>query len=402
LKTLILKFLTSTISEEELLQLREWLQKPKNQESFKTYVRDVYNVNLAYNQVNVEQAYQKVWNTIQKEKKPIFRLNWRYAAAAILVIALASTYFFRDTIFNDQIENTTPIIVNNQIEPGEDKATLTLENGEEVTLTKGTQFQTQNAISNGEEIVYQQLSSPAPALPSGRQSRENNKPQTTNTLTIPRGGQFYIKMSDGTKVWLNSESQLKYPVSFTDGESRQVELVYGEAYFEVSPSTKHKGSDFKVVHNKQEVQVLGTAFNIKAYKDETNVYTTLAEGKVSVTPSLSTSLKTSFIEGQKLVPGQQSNLNVNANTLTISEVDVKTEIAWKDGVFNFKEKSLKDIMKVLSRWYDMEVVFENKELENVGFVGVLRKNQDIEDILSLIKSTSINNYEINNKTIILK
>jgi ferric-dicitrate binding protein FerR (iron transport regulator) len=268
-----------------------------------------------------------------------------------------------------------------------------LENGEEVTLTKGTQFQTQNAISNGEEIVYQQLSSPAPALPSGRQSRENNKPQTTNTLTIPRGGQFYIKMSDGTKVWLNSESQLKYPVSFTDGESRQVELVYGEAYFEVSPSTKHKGSDFKVVHNKQEVQVLGTAFNIKAYKDETNVYTTLVEGSVAINYVGRT---------QKLVPGQQSNLNVNANTLTISEVDVKTEIAWKDGVFNFKEKSLKDIMKVLSRWYDMEVVFENKELENVGFVGVLRKNQDIEDILSLIKSTSINNYEINNKTIILK
>jgi hypothetical protein len=131
--------LTNTVSEEELLQLREWLKKPKNQESFKTYVRDVYNVNLAYNQVNVEKAYQKVWSKIQKEKKPIFRLNWRYAAAAILVIALASTYFFKDTIFNDHIENNTPIIVNNQIKPGTDKATLTLETGEEVALEKGIQ-----------------------------------------------------------------------------------------------------------------------------------------------------------------------------------------------------------------------------------------------------------------------
>jgi ferric-dicitrate binding protein FerR (iron transport regulator) len=203
-----------------------------------------------------------------------------------------------------------------------------------------------------------------------------------------------MTLSDGTKVWLNSETQLKYPVSFTDSESRQVELVYGEAYFEVSPSTEHKGADFKVFHDHQEVQVLGTEFNIKAYKDETNIYTTLVEGKVAVNYNGN---------NQILAPNQQSNLNTENNNITMAMVDVYRETSWTQGVFIFKKKPLKKIMEVLSRWYDMEVVFENKELENVIFSGTFNKKHSIEDILTAIKNTKfINNYEINNKTIVIK
>src|SRR5690606_40703343 len=123
-------------------------------------------------------------------------------------------------------------------------------------LEKGDSIQTHNAISNGEEIIY---------------NNNTSRQLVYNYLTIPRGGQFQLTLSDGTRVWLNSETQIKYPVSFTDGESRQVELVYGEAYFEVSHSTEHKGSDFIVYNQNQEVQVLGTEFNIKAYKDDSNI-----------------------------------------------------------------------------------------------------------------------------------
>jgi ferric-dicitrate binding protein FerR (iron transport regulator) len=307
---------------------------------------------------------------------------YKYVAAAVIVIGLGiTTYMLKDNLFSGPQEST-PIIVNNKIEVGTDKATLTLEDGTNVTLEKGTQFQTPNATSNGEEIIYE---------------TEDRRPKTEdvayNTLTIPRGGQFSITLADGTQVWLNSESQLKYPVSFTDGETRQVELVYGEAYFEVSPSTEHKGSNFKVYHDTQEVQVLGTEFNIKAYKDETHVYTTLAEGKVAVHYNGET---------QNLNPGQQSNLDTTTNTLLVYEVDVRSQIAWKEGIFDFEGMQLKEIMKVLSRWYDFDVVFENKALETVKFKGILNKNQSIEEILSAIRSVSLNNYEINNRTIILK
>jgi len=381
IKTLVYKLLENTIDDSELASLQLWLQDSKNFGIFKTYVEADYNLNLLYRHTEQGIAYQKLLVDIANQKKLVkrLRLNRIKYAAAILVGVLAGTYMFKDAIFNTP-KQEIPIIVNNQIQPGTDKATLTLETGETITLEKGTSIQTQNASSNGEQIVYQQQSS------SRAQSMDN-------ILTIPRGGQFQLTLSDGTKVWLNSETQLKYPVSFTDGKSRQVELVYGEAYFDVSPSTEHKGSNFKVFNQNQEVEVLGTEFNIKAYKDETHIYTTLAEGKVAV----HSQNKTYYLN-----PGQQSDLDEHMSSLKISNVDVKTETSWKDGVFRFKDGSLKEIMKVLSRWYDMEVIFENKDIENVKFKGILSKNQSIEEILSAIKSVSIKDYEIHGKTIILK
>jgi transmembrane sensor len=273
------------------------------------------------------------------------------------------------------------VIVNTTIESGTDKATLTLGDGTQVSLEKGTSFQTQNANSNGEEIVY-----------------EAGERKTTevayNYLTIPRGGQFFVKLSDGTQVWLNSESQLKYPVNFIEGETRKVELVYGEAYFDVSPSTEHRGVKFKVFNQSQEIEVLGTEFNIKAYRDEPNIYTTLVEGKVRVN---------SAVSNQILKPNQQTNLNLEANSMTITEVNVYNEISWKDGVFIFRKKPLGDIMKVLSRWYDVDVHFANPELKDLGFNGVLGKDQNIEDILETIKNFGvIEDYDIENNKIILK
>ncbi|WP_372793419.1 FecR family protein [Lutibacter sp.] len=352
----------------------------------KQYILDnLTNDTLIKERLNLAKQIDKQadWNKIKsKINVPVRKLYWKYTAAAILVVALASTYFLRDTAFNNQIENTTPIIVNNKIEKGTDKATLTLEDGSIVILEKGSAYQAKNANSNGEQIIYDDL------------SNDVTEELAYNYLTIPRGGQFQLTLSDGTKVWLNSESQLKYPVSFVNGESRHVELVYGEAYFEVSPSTEHNGATFKVFNKAQEIEVLGTKFNIKAYKDEANIYTTLVEGKVVIS---------SAVTKQLLAPNQQSNLNITTNKMSINNIDIKGEIAWVNGKLILQGKTLKEIMTVLSRWYDMDVIFANKALEEVRFVGILRKNQDIVDILNIIKNFNvIKDYEIHDKQVILK
>ena len=336
------------------------------------------------NKLNKQQAWKNIMGS-EKQHRTINIRPWLYAAAAFVVILFGITIFLNKGDHTPQV--TEPIIVNNTIEVGSDKAILTLENGEQVTLEKGTQFQTQNATSNGEEITY---------LPAGRQGNKSTSRELVNNyLTIPRGGQYQITLSDGTKVWLNSETQLKYPVSFTDGESRQVELVYGEAYFDVSSSTEHNGATFKVRHKSQDIEVLGTEFNIKAYKDETNIYTTLVEGKVAIHYAG---------KNQILAPTEQFNLNTQNNHMsTTTTVDVHVATSWKDGVFDFTKMPLKAIMKVLSRWYDMDVVFENKDLETIIFTGVIEKDQSIEEILSALKSTNlIAGYNIQNKRLIIK
>jgi ferric-dicitrate binding protein FerR (iron transport regulator) len=183
-------------------------------------------------------------------------------------------------------------------------------------------------------------------------------------------------------------------VAFKSGESRLVELLYGEAYFDVSPSSNHEGETFKVLTKGQEVEVLGTEFNIKAYNDEQYIYTTLVEGQVNV-----------LVDGtlEQLYPSEQTVIHINTKEVTKSIVNVDYHIAWVQGYFNFKDTSLKDIMMVMSRWYDVDITFESRSLENVKFSGLLSKKQNIEDILNGIQNTKfINAYGIKNKTITIK
>ena len=200
-------------------------------------------------------------------------------------------------------------------------------------------------------------------------------------------------LADGTKVWVNSETRLRYPVSFTANKTREVELVYGEAYFDVSPSTEHNGSRFVVLTDGQRVEVLGTEFNIKAYSEDKYVSTTLVEGKVLVENGM---------ESKNLSPGHQSVLDRDSKKLGVSKVDVYNEVSWKDGLFSFENRSLEDIMQVLARWYDVEVVFEDKAIEELSFNGVFRKTLSLKEILDIIQNTNVVKYEINRKTIIMK
>ena len=382
IKKLIVKFLAKEANLKELRQLELWIRNSENEHLFKEYFKANHYANKVLKTYDLETAKKNILQQINRRKAKSNYI-FKYAVAATLALILTTTYFFGDSLFNttDKDVVSPPIFNANTIEYGKDKAVLTLENGSLIALEKGNSIQTQNATSNGKVLVYQNKAKQIVEL-------------VYNQLTVPRGGQFVVELSDGTKVWLNSESQLKYPVSFIKGQSREVELAYGEAYFDVSPSSKHKGAKFKVFNQFQEIDVLGTEFNIKAYKGESNVYTTLVEGKISVS-----------IDNKNLglKPNQQLDLDINNNTSAIKTVDVYNEVSWKDGVFSFESKTLEEVMKVFSRWYDIEIVFKNNSIKNEEFVGILRKNKNLETILKSFKNYGvIKNFEIEDKKVVLE
>lgn len=384
IESIIVKYLNNQASVDEMDQLDLWLKINDNERLFRSYVETNYAIAYEVKQFATNNVKCKLQELMVEEKRMIRRKKVRtilsYAAAAVIVGVMAIGYSLKINNANKPMKSSTEI-ANNKIKPGSNKAILTLGDGSQIALQKGSNYKIKNADSNGEEIIYR--------------DRKTNSPKITyNFLTVPRGGQFHIVLSDGTEVWLNSESQLKYPVNFRKGQTREVELVYGEGYFNVSPSTAHDGSKFVVTNPSQKIEVLGTEFNLKAYKEDANIYTTLVEGKVSV--KTATGHKT-------LKPSQQATLNIEDHSMAIAEVDVYHEISWRDGVFSFRKMPIEEIMKVLSRWYDMDVQFENSDLKNVRFNGVLGRDQNIEGILNTIKSFGvIKDYEINNKTILLK
>ena len=378
-QALIEKYLDGKTTLEELKLLVNYYESYQHEHAWVEALgnEDAVRNRMLINILEELENSEKTVKVIPIYKKPLFK----YAVAASLIAFVSLTFFFKNEDTNETEIKVVDTIIKPVIEIGTDKATLTLGDGSQIALEKGTSFQRQNTTSNGEEIVYE----------SGKSKSDIIE---YNYLTIPRGGQFSIKLSDGTQVWLNSESKLKYPVKFVEGKLRKVELVYGEAYFAVSPSSAHKGAKFMVFNDSQEIEVIGTEFNVKAYKDESNVYTTLVEGKVAIS-----------IEDRKqhLVPGQQLYLDKTSKTLLIKSVDVYNETAWKDGVFSFENKTLKEMMEVLSRWYDVEVIIENKSIENEEFVGVLRKNQNLKEILTNIKNFGIiKNFEIHDKKVVLQ
>ena len=373
---IIVKFIGNTTTDEELTQLNSWLQDKDNSVYFDEFIKINYLINLKL-PFDKEASLDELKNRIKAEKSKKRKRAISYFTVASVALLIALTVFFK----KDNLPVLTPTVVKNTVKIGTDKAVLTLEDGTDIALEKGQNYKDGNLESNGENITY----------------NEQNKPNTEisyNYLTIPRGGQFHVVLADGSQVWLNSETKLKYPTAFVNGLDRKVELIYGEAYFDVSPSTAHQGSKFKVVTKTQEVQVLGTQFNIKAYKEEKFIYTTLVEGKVAMAHGTNLDV---------LSPNQQSILNTSNSDFIITKVDTYSEIAWKKGLFSFRNKNLKDIMVVLSRWYDVDFVFADKKLENIQFKGVLSRNQNIEEILTLIKNTNyINDYVIDNNIITLK
>ena len=383
IQRILVKFLNKEANITELEKLDLWLKNKNNIPFFNHYVKTQYIASMSMSEYDINKAKesikQKLKNSKRKRRVAVYKRIG--IAASILIIVGTSFYVWNSENQVTKILNKAPKV----IEIGTDKAILTLENGNQVALEKGKEYQTEKVSSNGEKLVY-----------SSNQVKNSAKEQPIyNYLTVPRGGQFFVQLSDDTEVWMNSESKLKYPVKFLEGQTRIVELVYGEAYFKVSPSTNHNSASFHVLTKSQEVTVLGTEFNIKAYNKEVEIATTLVEGKIKIENGEYSKV---------LLPSQQSKINIDNDSIEVSDIYVAEEISWINGLFTFNEKPLDDMMVILSRWYDTEVFFESDEQKNFVFTGILERTESIEDILELIEATSEGQvkFKINNKTIIIK
>ena len=324
---------------------------------------------------NGEEEFQHLEKSIYDQKSRRMTLRWSIAASIILLVGL----FVGRTINEVRDMHEEQVLVKNVMQPGTSKAILMMADGKEVVLEQGQNLnillnERVRVATSNRGIVYEEHG-------KGVVTEEYNK------LTTPVGGEYSLVLSDGTKVFLNADSELKYPVEFSDGK-RIVDLK-GEAYFEV-----HKDSlrPFVVRMNGSEVTVLGTSFNVNTYGDDGQIYTTLVNGSVRVS-----SVKNG--QAEVLKPGMQSVMDVQSGQLTVREVDVEPYVAWREGRFVFRAMTLDLIMRQLQRWYDFEVFYQNSELKDYEFRGVIKRDMDLDKVLSVIKVTTNVDFEVKGKVI---
>jgi hypothetical protein len=382
IQIILVKYLSKEANIDEIEELDRWLIKKGNMTIFNSYVQTDYFTSIFMTKYDLQIAKSKIHKRIRLIERRNKLERYKKIAFAASIILLVGISLFNQFYFNETIIIRDPIVI------GTDKAVLTLENGDQVILEKGQKFQNKTLNSDGKELTY--------SIKNRSSSNFKNEKIASNFLTIPRGGQFSLNLEDGTKVLLNSDSKIKYPVKFIKGKNRQVELLYGEAFFDVSSSKNNNGSEFIVSTKTQKINVLGTKFNIKAYSEDDIITTTLIEGKVKVGNGKNQIL---------LSPNQQSKVDSNSPVINVSDVDVSQQISWINGLFSFNDTSLEDIMQTLSRWYDLEFIFKSANQKGFIFSGILERTKSIEDILLIIEKTSSSNeinFEINNKTIIIE
>ena len=332
-----------------------------------------------------ERMYAKILEAIEvpsKKTKPHF--FFRYVSAAAIFVAISTgVYFYKSNNTATLRERSPKLVSTPDRAPGGNKATLTLANGTKISLTdanngdlvKNTGISI-TKTSDG-QIVYKVLGS-AKAL-VGDAVEFNN-------ITTPNGGQYQILLSDGSKVWLNDASSLKFPTVFS-GEARSVELT-GEAYFEVSRNEK---MPFTVKANGTQVLVLGTHFNVMAYPDEKQVQTTLLEGAVKLIHADAMTF---------LKPGQQGTITENEEGYQVSRADVASAIAWKNGYFLLDNTSLPRLMRQISRWYDVDVIYTTK-IKDHEFVGEVSRNYSLMKILKILELSGIK-FKLDGRTLTVK
>jgi transmembrane sensor len=328
--------------------------------------------------IDQEARLGGIFLTDQKKKSGTMIISFykRYkiitVAASFFILLSLGLYL---TIFSPK--PTSPYA--NDIAPGSNKAVLTLASGKQISLTdvKAGEIAKQSGIeitkSADGQLVY---------TVTGK-----SKESSLNTIETPNGGQYMVCLSDGTKVWLNAASTLKFPAQF-NGATRDVELS-GEAYFEVA---KDKKKPFNVTSNMQRVQVLGTHFNIHNYVSESFAKTTLLEGSVKVTALTGASSAT-------LQPGMQSSLE--NNVLKTASVNTEEVVAWQKGYFMFNKEPLENIMNSVSRWYDVDIIYQDQEIRKNTFWGTIDKFKSVSQVLKVLELTGEVHFKIQGRKIIV-
>lgn len=392
-------------SREEQNILSEWLQKEGNQQIF----------NRATSEENKQQGIVRIYQLSKQNDRCLQKMNigigivpmpepekktirlwhrWpRYVAAASVVLVLsAGAYLWYqnkqgDRVVQNPAQGQQPVA--NDIEPGQFKAKLILANGSSVVLDSAAtgelaQQGNMTVLNKDGKLVYE-----------GNDQTKNIQTEVLyNKLETGKGQTYATVLADGSKVWLNSESSISYPVTFT-GDERKVTIT-GEAYFEVATAFVQKGNrsvkqTFKVVVDNMEVEVLGTHFNVNAYLDEEVIKTTLLEGKVKIVSGGTSAL---------LEPGQQAQLRKGTQLLQVMDnADVDQAIAWKNGFFAFNNDNLQAVMRQLARWYDVEVVYQGN-VSSDTYGGKIRRNSKASEVLTILQRNRIH-FKIQGKKIIV-
>jgi hypothetical protein len=386
---LLERYLANKITPEEYQKLMSMLKSDAHDQTLK----DEIELSLVQDQNNVHidplRAKEIIYNIISSEKSnvPVVQLKPKRltflriaVAASVIGLILLGAYFWFNREGPGEVAQTK-VRENgnkNDVTPGGRKAILTLANGSTIVLDDA---QNGTLAQQGNTKVIK-LNGKLDYNASGSSAKEI----LYNTITTPRGGQYQIELPDGSQVWLNAASSLRFPTAFA-GKERRVEIT-GEAYFEVA---KNKSMPFIVKVNNSEVQVLGTHFNIMAYDDEGVLKTTLLEGSVKFSCNNLNKL---------LSPGQQSNLTSDGSIKVLSNVDVDDVMAWKNGVFNFNDASIESVCRQLARWYNVDIVYSGT-IDDL-FYAKIPRNTNLSKVLDLLQRTGKVHFRIEGKKLLVK
>jgi ferric-dicitrate binding protein FerR (iron transport regulator) len=373
--------------EEALMMLKNGTYQSELAAAISQVADDDLNGNITSNltSLEIENIYAGIKQRLHqvdagpdtfKTRRKIITLWPKISAAAAIALIAAGIFFYTQ---QKKPDGPGAAVAKNNIVPGANRAFLTLSGGKRISLSdvadgKIAQEDGSSITKTADgQLVYS-------ATGSGR---EKNSKQ--NTVSTPKGGKWRIHLPDGTAVWLNAASSITYPASFVGSKVRGVELK-GEAYFEV---TKDKAHPFIVKADNQEVEVLGTHFNVNSYADEASTKTTLLEGRIRITGA-----------GQQkiLKPGEQAILN--GKVLKIGAADIETAVAWKNDKFVFRGESIKEIMRVLVRWYNIDVEYRGA-VTTEGFQGKIGMQKNITEVLQLLELTRAVHFKIEGRKIIV-
>lgn len=380
--TLIRRSLTEELTDEEKQQLNTWLnESPAHQayydrisgfnpaEGIPGLSKEQYERDLARYVSLIRLARQ------QRKRRRLVYFT-RYAAVFVVLLAIGVYFWYQGTSISETPVTSLPLAVQGKPQP-----ILVTEEGARVLLDEqGGSLQqiSHGRISSGKNgIVYNNISQGTSQAVVGH-----------HTLIIPRGGEYRVELTDGTIVWLNSETEFSYPVSFADS-TREV-MLKGEAYFEVAKSVK----PFKVRVEDVVVKVYGTHFNVNSY-DKERVQTVLLSGSVGVS-----SLKNPTVE-QMIKPNEMVEVDVLTGKCDVKTVDAAAYAAWKDGYFSFEHETLEQIMEKLSRWYDVQVTFEDDEVRTHWFSGRVDRSESFQGVLNLLQRTLLVKFRVEGNRIIV-
>ncbi|MDR6783167.1 transmembrane sensor [Pedobacter africanus] len=369
-ETLLNKYLEGTATPQEAAAVEEWYLKFKDVE--RGEITDTF----------IETSTDRIWQRLEKQhglpqyKRTISIKLWA-AAAAVVVVVLGGLFYY-----SNRNSNPAPLLAKQaDVAPGANKAVLTLADGRKISLNdaRNGALAQQAGISISKtadgQLVYE--------LKAGEKELDT-KGFSYNTIETPRGGQYQVSLPDGTKVWLNAASSLSYPTTFAGQRQRMVQLT-GEAYFEVAKDKQHP---FRVKSKSQEIEVLGTHFNVNAYADEPAVKTALLEGSVKISAGTAAVV---------IRPGQQASLK--NGSINVEEVNTSVMADWKDGRFRFKNEPLASILRKVSRWYDVEVVYSPGFKDMPTFTGSVSRLDNVSAVLNMLEETSDVKFSIEGKTI---